>query len=228
MYDAGMVSRALGSGWKVRRRQILGLTVALLCFLPVDQSLIAQAAGQDVGKIRSIHRGLTVQPSGARKQPGRAQQHLLSAESLETLKAQQASLGLKDGTILAMNQRTDVILQAPELTVVKSGDVAAMDAPGSHYRIQTDDSVASAVGTRFDVRIVGPHVTAYPGQTEYPPGTTTVSVVAGVVVVSNHAGYVRVGAGEWTHVIPGKAPSTPTRHNAQLDLNWAGSLLPGG
>jgi len=191
----------------------------------------AAGSGQSIASVRFILHGLTVQPPNRQADKGRVNQQLFSLYRLTTGANQKASLGFLDRSVLHMNQRTDLVLKSANLTVVSRGEAAAVVTPGTRFRIQTANAIAAAVGTKFDVRITPASSSSpYPGSSGgtavpvLPPGTTTVSVVKGVVSVANGFGSVRVLPGFWTHVRPGKAPTPPTRHNAASDIQWTNGL----
>ena len=186
------------------------------------------ASPHPIAAVRYILHGLSVQPPHRPAGPGRVRQRLYDSYGLRTATAQKASLGFVDKSVLDMNQRTDLVLQSPDLTVVRRGEVAAFVVHGTHHRIETANAVTAAVGTEFDVQIAPPSTqpSPYPSARGpvFPPGTTTVSVVQGTVIVSNRYGSQRVLPNQWTHVRPGQAPSRPTRHNARRDVQWTKGL----
>jgi hypothetical protein len=192
----------------------------------------AQAAvSQSVATVHTIRGGLTVVPPHSPGGPGRIKQSLFTAYGLRTAIRQQASLRLVDQSMLFINQYTDLVLRSPRVTVLTRGEAVVTDVPGARHRVVTQAAVAAAVGTIFDVFIT-PRSSAFAPRLlrettkTFPPGTTTVSVVTGTVIVSNGFGRVSVLPGHWTHVAPGTAPTQPTRHHAQLDVGWRRSLAP--
>jgi ferric-dicitrate binding protein FerR (iron transport regulator) len=194
-------------------------------------TLAAQAQDSSIAAVRAIHRGLTVQPHSKAPGQGKVGQKLFTADQLQTKVLQRASVGFVDRTVLDMNQRTSLILVSPHLIRLTHGEVAPIDVPASHLQIQTAAATSSAIGTHFDVWItpkLGPYGQVPKGyrkdQMIKPAGTTTVSVVAGLVKVSTAYGSVTVKAGQWTHVRPGQAPTTPNGHNARQDIAWTSSL----
>jgi ferric-dicitrate binding protein FerR (iron transport regulator) len=187
----------------------------------------AQPSGQPVASIRFIRHGLLVQPPNLPAQQGRVKEQLYAAYGLQTQAGEQASLGFRDGTVLYMNQRTELVLKGPVRSLLKQGEVALVRQPGTRHTIRTATALAVAIGTVFDVRIAaagGLTVPATPVPRVFPPGTTTVSVTQGTVRVSNRFGAVTVQPGHWTHVAPGKAPTAPTVHNARADIRWTAGL----
>ncbi len=210
----------------LRRSAFVG---ALTVFLA--GSLGANAQGTNVGAVRAIQHGLTVQPQSKPPGQGKTGQKLFVADQLQTKVKERALLGFNDATKLYMNQRTVLVLAAPRLIRLGRGEVSPVDVPGSHLQVQTSNAISSAIGTDFDVWIQpkpGPYggvPKGYRGdQNNGPPGTTTVSVVSGLVRVSSHYGSVLVHAGQWTHVRPGQPPTTPNGHNVQQDIAWTAGL----
>lgn len=204
-------------------RSILILSAGILASVaPTDTNAAPNRA--QVGSIRAIHRGLSVAPPHRVLHHGRVGDPLFGAYRALTAQSQRATLRFLDGSFLDMNERTDIVIRSANLTLLRSGEIAMADH-GAHHRVETATAVAGAMGTTFDVRISAATGGAYPGTTStFPPGTTTVSVVAGNVVVSNPYGRQIVHAGEWTHVAPGKPPTRPTRHNARGDVVWTSGL----
>lgn len=213
-----------GANWH-RRPDLVRAVGALVLTLCMGLLLTpsAGAASHPLANVRFIDHGLTVWPPKAKPGRGRVRQPLYAAYGLSTGSHQRASIGFVDKTVLHINQRTDLVLRSPGLTMVRKGEVAALGNPGDHERIVTSTAAVSALGTEFDLRIERA-ATSYSTGPRFPPGTTTVSVVAGIVAVSNRYGRVQVTAGHWTHVAPGKAPTKPTKHNARHDVAWTAGL----
>jgi hypothetical protein len=202
----------------------LGL-LALAGGLVVSLLPAQAAAPQQLATVHSIQGGLGVFPPHARGEQGRVSQPLFPAYGLRTVAQQRASLRFVDQTDLFINQRSDVVLRSANLIALARGEVAVTDAPGTHHQVVTATAVASAIGTIFDVFITprSPQFASRQlSETNkiFPFRTTTVSVVTGRVVVSNSYGSVTVLPGFWTHVEPGAAPTTPTRHHARNDVAW--------
>jgi ferric-dicitrate binding protein FerR (iron transport regulator) len=193
--------------------------------LPLTAPLPAAAPLASVKLI--VHR-LTVTPPHRPSAAGRVGDPLFAAYALLTGAGDRASIKFVNNTTLHINQRTHLVLRSPLLSLLQKGEVEMLDRPGAHLQVQTAVALSTAVGTQYDVRITpNAGTSSYsgtPAAQSFPPGTTTVSVVSGLVDVSNRYGRVRVRAGEWTHVRPGQAPTRPTRHNARGDVAWAAGL----
>jgi hypothetical protein len=174
---------------------------------------------------------LTVLPPRVPGGPGRIKEPLFTAYGLRTAAHQKASLRCTDRSVLFVNQYTDLVLRSPTVTALTRGEVAVTDVLGTRHRVVTATALAAAIGTIFDVFITPRSPAFAPRQLRettktFPPGTTTVSVVTGTVIVSNRFGRVSVRPGHWTHVAPGAAPTPPTRHHARLDVAWRRTLAP--
>jgi mannose-6-phosphate isomerase-like protein (cupin superfamily) len=198
----------------------LAILVMLGTLLAVLLPLSAQArqsyrTGTDakasaLAHVRTIQRGLTVQPPKKRAVAGKKKMPLYNQYFLRTKRKQRASLAFKDGTILHMNQQTDAIL-SDHITRVKKGEVDEVVSPGTDHRVQTATAVAGAIGTEFDVREIPAKLkitTAKKGKkrkkTEKKVRARTVfTVVEGSLLVENRKGSVVVKADQQTTVIKG-------------------------
>ncbi|HLJ68036.1 MAG TPA: hypothetical protein VKX16_11815, partial [Chloroflexota bacterium] len=119
-------------------RLATAIAIAALALSLLPEIGATAARSPSIASIRYIYHGLTVQPPHAGPRPGRVRQSLFASYYLQTLAQQKASLTFADRTVLHMNQRTDVVLKSPHLTVLKSGEVEELDAPGTNHEIQTD------------------------------------------------------------------------------------------
>ena len=203
------------------------LLLTLMAPMPGSQAAVPQR----VATVHTIRGGLTVLPPRAPGGAGRINEALFTAYGLSTRASQKASLRLADGSALFINQFTDLVLRSPTVTALTRGEIALTDAPGTRRRVVTATAMATAVGTIFDVFITPRSPAFAPRQLRettktFPPGTTTVSVVTGTVIVSNGFGRVTLRPGHWTHVAPGTAPTPPSRHHARLDVAWRRVLTP--
>jgi len=169
------------------------------------------AKSKKLAEVRYIYRGLSVQPPHKNREKGKKGMLLFNQYFLQTQVKQKASIRFGDGTMLHMNQRTDAVLRTPHLTVVKSGTVDELLAPGSNHRVQTATAVAAAIGTNFVVQIV---------KTKRGKATRFV-VVHGAVVVSNKYGPPQtVKTSQMSVVLPKQAPQPPVHVNVSQYDNW--------
>src|SRR5439155_4587195 len=113
---------------------------------------------------------------------GKVRMPLYSQYGLQTGKGQKASVKFHDGSVLHINQRSDIQLRSAHLTRDKRGEVVQVVEPGTHHSVQTAAAVATAQGTIFDVRVLGMK--------------TIVLVKEGAVLVHNKKGSVLVKTGQ--------------------------------
>jgi sugar lactone lactonase YvrE len=173
-------------------------------------SVRASADSSMLAQVHWIQRGLLVQPPAQHMQQGKVNQPLFEQYFLRTGAAEKASIRFRDGTTLHLNERTDAVLASPHLTTVKTGEVAEYLAPGTNHRVQTASAVAAAIGTTYDVRVVG--------------GTTTFVVLHGALQVANASGSVVVKSNHGTTVTPNKPPLPPYPVNAQAVFTWTSGI----
>lgn len=204
------------------------LALAILIVVGCGQAAGALAApASPLGVVRAIHLGLSVLPPQKPAVHGRVGQSLYLSYGLRTRANQKASVRFMDGSVLFVNERSDLVLRSSRLVALKKGEVAIRESGGKHHIVQTATATTAALGTVYNIRIERTTVhIATPGlpTKTFPPGTTTVSVVKGLVVVSNAQGQVQLTPGHWTHVVPGLAPTAPVSHNAAQDIDWTKGL----
>lgn len=165
-----------------------------------------------VAQVHFIYRGLFVWPPHHRRSHGKVRMPLFDQYFLQTLEKERASLHFGDGTTLYMNQRTDVVLRSPHLTLVRQGEVDEVVHQGTNHKVQTATAVAAAVGTNFDVRVVR-------------RGTYFI-VAHGALQVSNAKGTVIVQANQETFVTRHHAPRPPQLVDAQTAIRWTRLMPP--
>jgi hypothetical protein len=163
-----------------------------------------------LGQVRYIHRGLSVAPPHGRARKAKVKTPVYNGYLLQTAARQEASIGFRDLTVLHMNQRTEAVLRTAHVTSVRRGEVEEVVEPGTNHAIQTPAAVASAIGTIFDVRVIG--------------SETIVVVVEGSVLVANAQGSVLVKSGEETTVRKGQAPAPPQPADVQAATAWSDSI----
>lgn len=178
--------------------------------LPGATSANVTSAARPLGQVRYILHGLTVQAPKHRAGRGKLKQAVYNAYRLQTKKQQKASVGFRDGSLLHLNQLTDVFLRSGSLTQVRRGEVEEMVTPGTNHKVKTAAAVASAIGTNFDVKVNGK--------------TTIITVVEGAVLVTTAAGSVVVKSGQQVTVRPGQAPGTPTDVDVGAATAWTAPI----
>jgi hypothetical protein len=164
----------------------------------------------NIAQVRDIFHGLSVAPPHKQVVKGKKKMKLYALYGLGTGHGQKASIGFVEGTVMQLNQLTDVVLTSPHLTTVQKGEVQEVVKPGSNHQIQTSTAIASAVGTIFDVRILKNHKAVF-------------TVLEGALKVKNKKGSSLVKTDQQSVVNPGKAPSPPQPANVQA-LNWTSNL----
>ncbi len=172
--------------------------------------LTAPPSSSRLGQVRVIVHGLSVQAPRHSAARGKVKAALYTHYLLQTRAKERASIGFNDGTLLQLNQRTDVVLQTSHITTLKSGEIDESDRPGSDHRIVTASATASAVGTNFDVRVVKKR--------------STIIVAFGTVTVANKKGSVTVGRNQETSVSPNQPPTPPQTVDAGSAIAWTGPL----
>lgn len=216
----------------MRRVTLLGvLAVLAAALVPNGRSvprLEARAAEKatKLAQVSYIYKGLMVKPPGARAARAKRGQSLFHSYMLQTGTGQKASIAFRDGSLLHLNQRTQVVLRSPSLTRVDRGQVAEEVMPGTNHRLQTSAAVAAAIGTTFVLTVeqTTTHVTVVEGAVQLTSkfGTFSVKTNQQLAVSST----VRLGtartvdarsAAAWATSMPG--PSKPIGTNIALDAN---------
>jgi ferric-dicitrate binding protein FerR (iron transport regulator) len=118
--------------------------------LPIVAPLLT---AQPLASVRFIVHGLTVTPPHRSAAGAHVGDPLFAAYGLGTRAGERASIRFSDKTTLHINQRTSLVLRSTNVTFVSKGEVDVNDQPGSHHRIVTGTAIATAIGTRYDVRI---------------------------------------------------------------------------
>lgn len=193
------------------RASLLTLALAVLP-LPRMTNTRAAASRSDskVGMVRTIHRGLDLrQPQGTWHR-SRVRAPLAGRDGLRTNRADRASLGFVDGTVLHMNQLTDITLVDGHHTLVQHGEIDQAVVPGTSHQVVTAAATTSAIGTNVDVRLQGTK--------------TVVVVVEGAAVVRGLRGSVMVKTNQETTVQPGEKPTRPRHVDALKVVTWTRGL----
>jgi hypothetical protein len=169
-------------------RALLSLFL-LLCAAFAAHSAVAQA--DVIGKLRTIRQVLVSKGSVAAGQPGdyapaRDGQGVVAGLGVRTLKRAQAEVDFRDGSVLRVNERSDLIVEdSPSLRNVHltGGVVWIHVAKGVHTQVETPSATAVARGTIFTVAYL-------------PNGTTILTVLEGTVDITTGGTTVSVGAGQ--------------------------------
>jgi sugar lactone lactonase YvrE len=183
---------------------------SLLASMATVRAAVSPAPASAVAQVRYIYRGLGVQPPHQGRRSGKMHDPLYNQYGLQTQSNQKASIGFTDGTVLHLNQDTDAILSSPHQTTVKSGEVAEYLAAGTNHRVQTPAAVASAIGTTYNVEVVG--------------NTTTFVVLHGALQVANAKGAVVVKSNHQSTVVTNQAPEPPVPADAKAVFAWTAGI----
>lgn len=186
-------------------RPHIALIVALSSLLLPPGGGTNGVAASQLARVQAILRGLGVKPPARTLHHGKVADPLYARYLLATGKRQKASLRFGDGSIMYLNNRTDVELRDPFTSIVRAGEVDQADARGTH-RILTATASVTALGTNLDVKIVR--------------GVVFVTVVSGRVSVRNAGARVLVGKNQQTVVRRRRPPSGPRRVNARKIIAW--------
>jgi sugar lactone lactonase YvrE len=195
-------------------RAVSLVAVLLLILLPANAGAQHAVKGNKLGQVRVVINGLTVRPPQGKSTDGHPKTPVYGRYFLRTKANQRASIRFRDGTVVKLNQRTDVVLRDTHTTIVRAGEVDQFDAkPGSKHVVRTASAVASAIGTNFDVRVSGKK--------------TVFIVSSGSITVKGARGKVKVKADQATTVLPGKAPAKPVHVDAAAATAWTSPLAGG-
>ena len=86
--------------------------------------------------------------------------------------SQRGALTFADSSVLALDRNTEVLLRSPSRTYLQTGQVLLqVVAGGQAHDVETGNAVAASLGTTYLVRVAN--------------GTTTITVISGLVVVHN-------------------------------------------
>jgi F5/8 type C domain/FecR protein len=190
----------------------------------------ASAPTNALAQVAFIQRSLTVHPPHKKAKQATLQMQLYNAYRLNTGARARASLRFTDGTVLHVNQLSNLTLLNPHTTYVTSGEIDEIVTPGTQHRVQTSSCVAAAIGTEFDVKEVRVKVVekrkGHKGARRKVrfEKKTVITVVEGALVVDTKKGKVTVKTGQKTEVLPGKKPSRPVKADAKAATTWTSSI----
>ena len=161
----------------------------------------------------AVKSGMSVQPPKAKLQPGKVGTALQDQYHALTSSHQLASLGLRDGTLVDLNSNTSVMIKDPLHTVLSSGELFLEVVHGAaSHQVQVGTAVAATKGTRLDVKV------------DAKSKAVTVTVVEGLVQVSNRGVVVSVGAGQQSTAPLNQPPSPPKPVRLTTVVGWLSSL----
>jgi sugar lactone lactonase YvrE len=135
---------------------------------------------------------------------------LYAGDVLSTQSKQGASVQLCDGSMVYLNDRTQVTLRSPAEVVEKSGQMAEVIQRQSVHRVKTATGEASARDALLEVTTQHQRSTFIDGR--------------GVVQVQNKQGRVRLKPNQETITASNAAPRKPAKVDAQRTLSWTAPL----
>ncbi|TDI13766.1 MAG: hypothetical protein E2P04_02615, partial [Acidobacteria bacterium] len=196
----------------------VGLYVALAVIVTATAMLlpsVARAAGDPVGKVAAIQNDVQTRRSetGAWA-PSVLHQELQALDRIRTGPGSRAAILYSDQTLQRLNEKSEVEVQAPDgnkpgvLRVISGTHYFSSRRPKDYGRIETPTVTAAIRGTEFVVEIG-------------LDGSTTITMLEGVVDASNEHGAVTVTAGEQVHVEPGAAPVKRTVVRPRDAVAWS-------
>ena len=157
----------------------------------------------------AIVRGITILPPNAPGRSGAVGSDLFQDYQAVTAQDQLASIGLRDGTLIDLNGNSEVRIRDPLHSSMSGGDLfwAVVHGEASHT-VQAGTAVAATRGTRFDIR--------YTQRSR----TVVVTVIQGLMLVTNGKYSVLVPAGKQTTVVGDLPPTSPTTVDVQSRVRW--------
>jgi transmembrane sensor len=147
-----------------------------------------------------------------------------TALSFETGHGEQLIRRLEDGSVLHLNSNsaaTSTFSKTARLVTLASGQAAFEVAhdPTRPFRVLTGSAEVVAIGTQFDVRLLGDStvVTVIEGRVAVAPSPTLRKHGTNA---SEEPRYVQVSADQQIQVTPAEWPATPTPVDAQHTTAW--------
>ena len=188
-----------------------------------EKALQASGAGAPVaaglGEVTTVL-SVTLQGAGVEAQRGgawsaqRIGQPLAADTVLRTAAGIRARISLRDGTVLHLNESTQLQLQGARALRLQSGELLAEVAPGEKGKaplvIETAAGRVRVTGTKLNVRA--------------EPSATIVDVTRGTVEVAGAGSQVEVGAGEQAVVKTGAAPRVGLSRDLAEATRWSREL----
>ena len=178
--------------------------LAALILLVLLASVRASAQGPTVGALKVIRQVVVTQTAAARGGPyvpAKQGQEVWSGQGVRTLRRSLAQIAFRDGSVLRMNERSDLVVQdAAALRNIRlqTGAVWLRIARGANTVVETPTATAVARGTEFIVETL-------------PDGRTQLTVFESKVDLIASGRIVTVGAGQTTVIDRLGQPNMPRR-----------------
>ena len=159
-----------------------------------------RAAGEACGKLASAQNSVETRASGTESwQPSHVDQQLYERDRVRTGEASRAAILYSDQTLHRINEKSEIEVLPPNagnpgvLRVISGQHYFSSRRPKDFGRVETPTVTAAIRGTEFVVDVSD-------------GGTTTITMLEGIVDASNAFGSLQVVAGEQAYVEPGRAP----------------------
>lgn len=196
-------------------RVVLTLT-ALALAVPFAASAEEPAAPSGrLAKIAAAQNVVESRPAGADDWvPAAPGKELFGNDRVRTGAASRAAILYADDTLHRIDEKSEVEIVPPQsgesglLKVLGGRHYFSSRRPTKFRRVETSTVTAAIKGTEFAVDVA-------------QDGTTTVTMIEGVVLASNGYGSVEVGAGESAVAEPGKAPVRAVVVRPRDAVSWA-------
>ena len=196
----------------------LRLLACTLAWPSFTQAAVPPGAAAEILSLQGL--GDQRPASAAQWQPARAAQALAAGDFVRTREAAKMAVLFADQTQVRLHQNT--LLQVKSLAtpaqpltslVLGAGRAWAQTkrADGSRLEVQTPAAVAAIRGTDWDLEVG-------------PGGRTVLTVLSGVVELSNAQGQVRVAANEAALAEVGKAPVRLVLSRPRDRIQWVNAL----
>ncbi len=193
----------------VRRLVLGGLAWCVLVSWP------ALAADDECGKLASVQNHVETKGSaGGDWGPSTLNQSLHAKDRVRTGERSRAAILYSDQTLHRINEKSEVEVLAPQagdpgvLRVIAGQHYFSSRSPKDYGRVETPTVTAAIRGTEFAVDVLA-------------DGTTTITMIEGLVDASNAFGSVSVAAGEAAFIEPGRAPTKRVVVRPRDAVSWS-------
>jgi len=172
------------------------------------------AWGQECGRLASVQNQVETRSGDAGWLAAERNQTLVARDRVRTGAASRAAILYSDQTLHRINEKSEVEVLPPDagnpgvLKVISGQHYFSSRKPKDYGLVQTPTVTAAIRGTEFVVDVGA-------------DGTTTITMLEGIVDASNEFGSLRVGAGEAAFVAPGRAPVKQIVVKPRDAVNWS-------
>jgi len=180
----------------MRRSSVHGFVGLTFCMAVLSGSAVAE----ECGKLASVQNQVESRSGDSTEwSPSVRNQTLSARDRVRTGAASRAAILYSDQTLHRINEKSEIEVLPPDagnpgvLKVISGQHYFSSRKPKDYGRVETPTVTAAIRGTEFVVDVG-------------PGGTTTITMIEGVIDASNSFGDLRVHAGEAAFVEPGKAP----------------------